>query len=88
VLAKRIPWNIAEAGHREVDLVHRCGPSASGDYLHSLQMMDVATGWSGCLVIPGRSGLIMEAGFRRIPARLPFALLGLHPDDGSERMIL
>ena len=84
VPAERIPWDIAEPGHCEVDLVHHCGPSASGDYLHSLQMTDVATGWSERVAVLGRSGLVMEAGFRRILARLPFALLELHPDNGSE----
>jgi hypothetical protein len=84
VPAERIPWDIAEPGHCEVDLVHHCGPSASGDYLHSLQMMDVATGWSERVAVLGRSGLAMEAGFRRILTRLPFALLELHPDNGSE----
>jgi hypothetical protein len=84
VPAERIPWDIAEAGHCEVDLVHHCGPSASGDYLHSLQMTDVATGWSERVAVLGRSGLMMEAGFRRILSRLPFALLELHPDNGSE----
>jgi hypothetical protein len=56
----------------------------SGDYLHSLQMMDVATGWSKRVAVLERSGLVMEAGFRRMLARLPFALLELHPDNGSE----
>jgi hypothetical protein len=84
VPAERIPWDIAEPGHCEVDLVHHCGPSASGDYLHTLQLTDVATGWSERVAVLGRSGLVMEAGFRRILARLPFALLELHPDNGSE----
>jgi hypothetical protein len=64
--------------------VHHCGPSASGDYLHTLQLTDVATGWSERVAVLGRSGLVMEAGFRRILARLPFALRELHPDNGSE----
>jgi hypothetical protein len=84
VPAERIPWDIAEPGHCEVDLVHHCGPSASGDYLHSLQLTDVATGWSERVAVLGRSGLVMEAGFRRMLARLPFALVELHPDNGSE----
>jgi hypothetical protein len=82
--AQRIPWDIGEPGHCEVDLVHHCGVSASGDYLHTLQMVDVATGWSERVAVLGRSGLIMEAGFRRILTRMPFALLELHPDNGSE----
>ncbi len=82
--AQRIPWDIGQAGHCEIDLVHHCGPSASGDYLHTLQLIDVATGWSERVAVLGRSGLVMEAGLRRILARLPFALVELHPDNGSE----
>jgi len=82
--AQRIPWDITEPGHCEVDLVHHGGNSSSGDYLHTLQMVDVATGWSERVAVLGRSGIMMEAGFRRILARLPFALLELHPDNGSE----
>ena len=41
---KRIPWQEREPGHFEVDLVHHCGPTASGEYLHTIQMIDVATG--------------------------------------------
>lgn len=82
--AQRIPWDTAEPGHCEVDLVHHCGPSATGDYLHTLQMIDVATGWSERVAVLGRSSLVMQAGFRRILARLPFVLVELHPDNGSE----
>ena len=81
---KRIAWDIAVPGHFEVDLVHHCGPSASGEYLHSLQMLDVATGWSERVALLGRSYLVMAAAFRRCLARLPFAVLELHPDNGSE----
>lgn len=40
---KRIPWDEQEPGHFEVDLVHHSGPSSAGDYVHTLQMIDVAT---------------------------------------------
>lgn len=42
----RIPWQTQEAGHFEVDLVHHCGGSTQGEYAHTLQMIDAATGWS------------------------------------------
>ena len=42
----RIPWDMQQPGHFEVDLVHHSGETTAGDYLHSLQMVDVATGWS------------------------------------------
>jgi len=81
---KRIPWDEQEPGHFEVDLVHHCGPSPSGEYVHTLQMIDVTTGWSERVAVLGRSYRVMEAAFRRILARLPFAVLEIHPDNGSE----
>jgi hypothetical protein len=81
---KRIPWNEPEPGHFEVDLVHHCGPSASGEYVHTLQMVDVATGWSERVAVLGRSYRVMKAGFERCLERLPFPVLELHPDNGNE----
>ncbi len=83
---KRIPWDEQEAGHFEVDLVHHCGLSPSGEYVHTLQMIDVATGWSERVAVLGRSYRVMEAAFQRILARLPFPVLEIHPDNGSEFM--
>ena len=80
----RIAWDIQEPGHFETDLVHHCGREASGEYLHTLQMIDVATGWSERMAVLGRSYLVMQAAFRRGLARLPFAVLEIHPDNGSE----
>ena len=81
---KRIPWNEQHPGHFEVDLVHHAGASASGHYVHTLQMIDVATGWSERIAVLGRSYCVMQDGFRRILARLPFPVLEIHPDNGSE----
>jgi hypothetical protein len=80
----RIPWQTTAPGWCEVDLVHHCGESAAGEYVHTLQLIDVATGWSERAAVRGRGQAAMEAGFRRILARLPFPLLHLHPDNGSE----
>jgi hypothetical protein len=82
--ALRLPWNILEPGHLEVDLVHHCGPSASGEYVCTLQMIDVATGWSERQAVLGRSYLVMEDAFYCILIRLPFPVLEIHPDNGSE----
>jgi hypothetical protein len=84
--AGRIPWQLQEPGHFEVDLVHHCGISASGHYVHTLQMIDVATGWSERVAVLGRSYLVIQDGFKRILARLPFRVLEVHPDNGSESL--
>ena len=81
---RRIPWNEPNPGHFETDLVHHCGAAAVGDYVHTLQMLDVTTGWSERVAVFGRSQRAMEQGFRRIQARVPFAILEIHPDNGSE----
>jgi hypothetical protein len=81
---RRIPWDEAEPGHFEVDLVHHSGPSTAGEYLHTLQLIDVATGWSERVAVLGRSYRHMAAGFEQILQRLPFAVRELHPDNGPE----
>jgi IS30 family transposase len=80
----RIPWQTQEPGHFEVDLVHHCGPNTLGDYAHTLQMVDAATGWSERVAVLGRGQRAMEQGFRRIQERLPFPIKELHPDNGPE----
>lgn len=81
---RRIPWDEQEPGHFEADLVHHCGPSASGEYVSTVQLVDVATGWSERVAVLGRSYLVMRDAFQRILARLPFPILEIHPDNGSE----
>jgi hypothetical protein len=81
---KRVPWDEPEPGHFEVDLVHHSGPTTAGEYVHTLQLVDVATGWSERWAILGRSYTVLEDAFRGILARLPFPVVELHPDNGSE----
>lgn len=81
---ERLPWQTSAPGSFEVDLVHHCGPVAAGEYLHTLQLVDIATGWSERVAVMGRSQAVMVEGFRRVQARLPFPITHLHPDNGSE----
>ena len=81
---RRIPWDTAEPGHFEVDLVHHSGPRADGEFVHTFQMIDVATGWSERVAILGRGQQAMEVGTHQILARLPFLVKELHPDNGPE----
>ena len=79
-----IPWDEREPGHFEVDTVHHSGPCAGGDYVHTVQMTDVATEWCELAAALGRSQRVMEDAFRRMLARLPFPVREIHPDNGSE----
>jgi hypothetical protein len=79
----RIPWDTHEPGHFEVDLVHHNGESSAGLYGHTIQLVDVATGWSERVALMGRGQTAMEAAFRHILERLPFPIQELHPDNAS-----
>jgi PAS domain-containing protein len=81
---RRIPWETVEPGHLEVDLVHHAGGTSAGEYAHTLQLIDVATGWSERVALLGRSQRAMETAFRQVLARIPFPILELHPDNGRE----
>jgi len=80
----RIPWDLTEPGHFEVDLVHHCGAATLGEYVHTLQMVDVTTGWSERVAILGRSYRVVRAAFEHCLARLPFPIREIHPDNGAE----
>jgi hypothetical protein len=80
----RIPWDTKEPGHFETDLVHHGGESAAGEYAHTLQLIDVATGWSERVMLLGRGYQAMEAAFKQVIERLPFPVKELHPDNGTE----
>lgn len=81
---ERISWRTESPGSFETDLVHHCGAVASGDYAHTLQLVDIATGWSERVAVPGRSQEAMVRGFIKVQERLPFPIKHLHPDNGSE----
>ena len=80
----RIAWDVEEPGHFETDTVHHCGPSASGLYVHTLQMVDVASGWAERQAVLGRSYVVMEDAFCAVIERVPFEVREVHPDNGSE----
>lgn len=71
-------------GFLEADTVAHCGESAEGFYLTTLSMVDVATGWTECQGVWGKGQQRMGAAIHRVRGHLPFPLLGLHSDNGSE----
>ena len=77
-------WQEARPGFLEVDLVPHCGESTEGFYLTTLSTVDVASGWSECLGVWGKGQERVGAAVHRVRQRLPFSLLGLDSDNGSE----
>jgi hypothetical protein len=77
-------WDDARPGFTEVDLVAHCGDSTRGEYLNSLNMVDVKTRWTEFVPLLNRGQAVVVAGIDQCRQRLPYALLGLDSDNGSE----
>jgi hypothetical protein len=77
-------WNESRPGFLEVDLVAHCGESTEGFYLTTLSTVDVATGWVECQGVWGKGQERVGSAVHHIAQRLPFPLLGLDSDNGSE----
>ncbi|MBL7062123.1 MAG: DDE-type integrase/transposase/recombinase, partial [Dehalococcoidia bacterium] len=77
-------WEENRPGFLEVDLVAHCGESSFGFYLTTLSTVDVATGWLECVGVWGKSQTRVGGAIHEVRQRLPFPLLGLDSDSGSE----
>lgn len=78
------PWEEQRPGFVEIDLVAHCGTSTAGHYLNTLTVTDVCTGWTECVGVWGKGQLAVFAGLEQVRERLPFPLLGIDSDNGSE----
>jgi hypothetical protein len=77
-------WDDVRPGTSSVDLVAHCGQSTQGEYVHSLTLTDVATGWTECLALRNRGQQVVFAALVRARAQLPFPLVGIDSDNGGE----
>ncbi|MFA6209667.1 MAG: transposase family protein [Candidatus Obscuribacterales bacterium] len=60
------------------------GSSAQGQFLQTLTMTDIATGRTECSALICKSEISVLRAFTDVRALLPFSLLGLDTDNGSE----
>jgi hypothetical protein len=74
-------WDTAEIGHLQVDYVEHCGRSNAGEYVHTLSVVDVASGWWEGEAIGSRSQKATEEGLEAIRRRMPFRMREIHPDN-------
>lgn len=77
-------WNDVQPGFFEADLVAHCGDRAEGSYLYTLTLTDIATCWTECLALLGRTQADVTGAITEVRRRLPFPMLGLDTDNGSE----
>jgi hypothetical protein len=79
----RTSWDRCLIGQEEIDLVSHCGASASGEYINSVSVVDIATGWWEGEGIMGKGQERTFKALTSIRERTPFDWLEVHPDNDT-----
>ena len=77
-------WDVATPGFTEIDLVAHCGSLGDGEFVHSLNLTDIHTTWVETAAVLGKSQAAVQAALEELRQALPFRLLGIDSDNGSE----
>jgi transposase InsO family protein len=77
-------WDARVPGFTEVDLVAHSGNSGKGEFAYTLNVTDVYSGWTESRAVLGRGQAGVAAALEEIAETLPFRLLGIDSDNGSE----
>jgi hypothetical protein len=89
LLRKQIPiganqWDETRPGFLEADMVAHCGETTAGTYVSTLDLVDIATGWTEQRAVWGKGERGVLEQIADVEASLPFPLLGFDCDNGSE----
>lgn len=79
-------WKDVEPGWFEMDLVAHCGGRMEGPFLWTLVLTDVASGWSECVPLPSRDGLLVRSALQELQTLMPLPLRGLDVDNDTAFM--
>jgi hypothetical protein len=77
-------WDDARPGFVEIDLVSHDGGIRGGTHAFTLTVTDIATGWTENRSVPDKSAKCVLAALNDIARKMPFPLLGVDSDNGSE----
>lgn len=77
-------WNEKRPGFVEIDLVGHDGGDAQGEFCQTLDVTDVMSGWTDTQAVINKAQIWVFEALKTIRARLPFTLLGIDSDNGSE----
>jgi hypothetical protein len=76
--------NVNEPGFTEADTVSHCGGSADGKFASSLTVTDLYSGWTENRATLTKQAPVIVEQMKRIRSVLPFQMLGLATDNGTE----
>ena len=77
-------WDVSEPGWSEIDLVSHSGDHAEGEFAYTLDLTDIDSTWVESHALLGKSQVRVQAALASIQKDLPFRLLGIDSDNGSE----
>jgi len=77
-------WDEKKPGFLEVDLVSHDGGSTQGDYIQTLDVTDVHTGWTETEAVRNKAQIWTLEAMKRIVGRVPFKVEGIDSDNGGE----
>jgi hypothetical protein len=77
-------WDVSTPGFTEIDLVSHSGNSETGEFIHSLNVTDIHSTWVESRAVMGKGQAGVLDAMKEIEQALPFKLLGIDSDNGSE----
>jgi len=77
-------WNRQKLGFAEMDTVAHNGGDPSGEFIYSLDLVEIYSGWSEQYAVMGKGERGIVTSLENIKLGLPFELFGLDSDGGSE----
>jgi|APFre7841882793_1041355.scaffolds.fasta_scaffold08006_2 hypothetical protein len=77
-------WDEQKPGFVEIDLVGHEGGNPRGDFIQTLNVTDVCTGWTDMQAVKNKAQIWVFEALKDIRGRLPFDLLGIDSDNGGE----
>jgi len=89
LLKRKIPirlteWDTSKTGYNEMDLVIHCGASTFGDYVATLSITEISSGWWEGEAIMGKSQESTFSALKKTRGRTPYNWKGVDSDNGSE----
>ncbi len=77
-------WNESKPGFIEADTLAHCGESLAGDFVYTIDAVDIATAWTEQAASWGKGETGVLTGIKDIESRMPFPILGFDADNGGE----
>lgn len=77
-------WDVSQPGYLEIDLVGHEGGNARGDFSVTLTVTDISSAWTEVRILTNKAQKWVFQALLDIRSKLPFPVLGIDCDNGSE----